>query len=625
MRVTFTKIEPFAAGVSLGQSGAYERVVGVICGSLDPLDVRNDYIANLQKATRNAAGLVEYESDLFMLRPTDPKKRNGKVFYDVTNRGGKPVLPWLNEAPETTVSNNNDPRSLSDAGNRFLLEDGWTLLWSGWDATVAFGQATMGIRLPFATNNGNPIVKRIREDFVPGQRNGNTVFPLTYEIADYDQSFARLTIRAREKDEFTEISADRWRYDGPRSVKLLPDGTDFEQSAIYDFWYPAKNPSTLGIGLAAVRDALSWMRFESGERVDSVIGFGVSLSGRFLREFIGLGLNRDIAGRQLFDGVLIYIAGASRTFTNFEFGQPARTRTQHRDHNVPEIWFPFAYAESRDPVSGAEASLLTRDTTGLRIMSVNSSTEYWMKGASIIHTDPEGKTDLVLPNNVRVYLIAGTQHGAIPSQRQGKGECSCIRNPHSPSPVLRALVVALDRWVSNGIVPPASCVPTLADSTLVSVAELCFPYVPGLPGPDSANEIVPTFDWIDPPRHIPSPYRPMVCAVDKDGNEIAGIRTPDIAVPVGTHTGWNYHDTTSTCRELCHQSGAFVPFAHKEQERASSGDTRLSLEERYISKADYVERVRKVVTELVERRLLLEDDGTIYIARAQASEEFRSL
>jgi hypothetical protein len=616
--LTIERVEPFADGGSIGKAGPLERVFGRFRGALDPDEPRNQGIVNLQKAPRNDAGKVEYEADVFMLRPADPFKRNHKVLYEFTNRGNKLFLPWVNGAPESTPVANNDPATLKDLGTAFLLRDGWTIVWSGWDATALKRPASLGIRVPFATDQGRTIVRRIREEFVFAGPLAPTLleFPLTYHVADRDQQHARLTMRHRQFDPPLEIPQDQWTFAGERAVRLLPKGMEFSDTAIYDFWYSAKDPLVLGVGFAAVRDLLSCLRYEQEEPVRALMGLGISVAGRFIQELLSLGMNTDLVGRRLLDGALVYIAGSGRTFLNFEFGQPARTRNQHRDYNFPESWFPFSMAATSDPASGRESSLLDNEPSAPKIMLGNNSSEYWHKGASLVHTDPTGKRDLVLPDNVRAYMIAGTQHDAVPSRQQGRGPCVCERNPHSPAPVLRALLAALDAWVCEGRLPPESEVPTLNANTLVTPQALAFPVVPEVVAPKAANGVVPPFDWIDPPDRQPTPYPSLVCQVDACGNELAGIRTPDIAVPIGTYTGWNFYESAEARGELFNQTGAYIPLRLTRAQAAVQGDSRPALEDLYESHTAYIERVRSAVEQLIRQRFLLPEDGQDYIRRA---------
>lgn len=612
------RIEPVADGAPLGPAGAYERAIGVARGELDPADPANKGIAGLDRAPRNARGLVEYQVDVFLLRPVDPAKRNGKIFYDIVNRNLKLALPWLNDAPETTPASNNDPKTRADAGTGFLFRDGWTIAWSGWDGTASPNLNGMTATLPVATIDGGRIVGRSREEFVFGTRLPPSLpgAPLNYEAATTDQAMARLTMRRRQADPEVEIPAQGWTYAGPRMVKLLPEGTAFEPGAIYEFSYPAQSPKVLGIGFAAVRDVVSALRHDKNGPARTVIGLGISQSARFARQFLEMGMNRDEGGARVFDGLMMHIGGAGKVFVNEAFAQPGRTRTQHEDHDYPETWFPFSTATTTDPLSGQRTAVLRGDGSDPLIFEVNTSSEYWQKGASLVHTDPAGRRDLALPPNVRAYLLAGTQHAHVPSLVKGKGLCAVDRNPHIPSAGLRALVAALDAWVTEGRSPPPSRVPTLGQRTLVDAAALRFPAVPGLHGPARANEVPVPADWRVVAAPAPTPYGAKVSAVDADGNEVAGIRLPDLAVPLGTYTGWNYYRAEAMAGELCDRDGAFVPFARTRAERLAAKDPRPSLEERYGSRAAYVAAVRRAADRLVRERLLLPEDAAAYVERA---------
>lgn len=612
------RVEPVADGAALGPAGAYERAIGIARGELDPADPANRGIAGLDRAPRNARGRVDYQVDVFLLRPADPVKRNGKIFYDIVNRNLKLMLPWLNDAPETTPASNNDPKTRADAGTGFLFRDGWTIAWSGWDGTASPNLNGMTATLPVSTLDGARIVGRSREEFVFGTRlpPSLTGAPLNYEAATTDQAMASLTVRRRQADPETAIPAAGWAYAGPRMVKLLPEGTAFEPGALYEFTYPAQSPKVLGIGFAAVRDVVSALRHDTRSPARTVIGLGISQSARFARQFLEMGMNRDEGGARVFDGLLMHIGGAGKVFVNEAFGQPGRTRTQHEDHDYPEAWFPFATAATTDPLSGQRAGVLRGDGSDPLIFEVNTSSEYWQKGASLVHTDPAGRRDLALPANIRAYLIAGTQHAHVPSLAKGRGLCLVERNPHIPSAGLRALVAALDGWVSEGRAPPRSRIPTLAGRTLVDAAALKFPAVPGLAAPARANEVPMPADWLTVSAPRPTPYGAKVSAVDADGNEAAGIRLPDLAVPLGTHTGWNFYRSAAMAGELCDRDGAFVPFARSRAERLAAGDPRPSLEERYGSRAAYVSRVRAAAEALVRDRLLLPEDVDAYVDRA---------
>ncbi len=613
--VRIDRTEPFADGAAFGAAGAYERVTGVARGEVDPRDPANAGIVNLERAPRNARGLVEYETDFYLLRPADPAKGNRKIVYEVNNRGRKLLFSYFMDA----TTGGNEPRTVADAGNALLLRQGYILAWSGWDPDAPRAAGGLAMQAPVASDGGRPIVRTIREEMVSGTRGQPVdVFRLTYEAATLDQSAARLTVRRNEAHPPSEVPPGEWAYVDARSIRLMPAGTRPGSGTIYDFRYPARDPKVLGLGMAATRDFVSFLRHEpggpaapnpAGTGVRAVLAVGVSQSGRYLRDHIGQGFNRDEAGRRVFDGVLAHISGVGRVFLNAEFGQPGRTNTQHEDHLMPENEFPFSSARLGDPVTGRTGALLRGDGSDPRLIEVNTSTEYWQKGASLLHTDPLGRRDVAVPAGVRVYMMAGTQHGGRAGLTAAPSPCANPRNPHSPAPALRALLVALERWVSDGVEPPASRVPTLAGRTLVPPDATGFPSIPGIRRVLEVNRIALFGDWTAPRPDPAKAYRPLVSHVDGDGNEVAGIRLPAIAAPLGTHTGWNVYREPFPDGELCDRDGTFVAFARTRAERLAAGDPRPSLEERYGSHAAYVARVEAVAAALVSARLLLPEDA----------------
>ncbi len=634
VRLRVDRTEPFAGGVEFGPTGAYVRIVGVAFGELDPRDARNAVIVNLDRAPRNARGLVEYDVDFYLMRPAEPARGNRKLLYDVTNRGRKFLLPWLHDAPQTSPGAVNDPATVAAAGNGFAFREGYTIVWSGWDPDAPRANQGLVIRVPTATAGGAPIVRVIRDEFVFGTRVPTTraTAPLSYEAASLDQARARLTVRASEAEPPAEIPPTGWAYADSRSIKLLPEGTAFQPGSIYDFSYPAKDPKVLGIGYAATRDLVAFLRYEPRDAagtpnpvalggaatgIRAALAVGISQSGRYLRDHLELGMNQDEAGRKVFDGTLAHIAGVGKVFANAEFGQPNRTNTQHEDHHFPENQFPFAHGTVSDPVTGRAGALLRGNGFDPLVIEVNTSTEYWQKGASLLHTDPLGTRDLEIPKGVRLYLVAGTQHGGRAGLTPVPGNCLHPRNPHSPAPALRALLVALDRWVTDGTEPPPSRVPTLAAGTLVASEQLGFPAIPGIEVPRAGNHLVLFGDWTRP-RHAAGDkaYRPLVPRVDADGNETAGIRLPAIAAPVATYTGWNFYRPPYPAGELCDREGTYAPFARTRAEREAKGDPRPSLEERYGNADGYVRKVSEVVRELTAARLLLPDDAARYVDEA---------
>ena len=611
-------VEPLAEGAAFGQVGAYERVIATARGEVDPADPANKGIALIDKAPRNARGKVEYATDVFILRPKDFSRGNGRILYEVNNRGRKMLFGNIADGPQGV----NDPKTLADLGNAFPLRQGYTIVWSGWDPDAPRANMGLALTAPLATDNGQPIVQTVREEFVSGTRVGVLeVFKLSYEAATLEQPSARLTVRERAADEPRELPLNQWSFVDGRSIKLR-DGTKPKPGFLYEFHYEARNPKVQALGFAATRDVVSWLRHDpdavqaTGGKITHALAIGFSQAGRYLRNHISEGFNRDEKGRRVFDGIHSHIAGVGRVFFNTPFAQPARTGTQHEDHDFPENAFPFSTATLSDPLAGKTGSLFRGDGSDPLLIETNTSTEYWQKGASLLHTDPLGTQDITLPANARVYMIAGTQHGGRAGATTDPGPNINPRNPHNPMPAVRALLVALDDWVVSGKAPPPSRVPTLADGTLVDADKAGFPAVPGAAIVRTTNRIAPPGDWVHP-KPADRAYRTMVCKVDADGNEAGGIRLPDIAVPLATYTGWNEYKPPYPAGEIADRDGSCLPFPVDKAAREASGDPRLSIAERYKSGADYVARVQAVVTALLADRLILPEDAEKYIERAR--------
>jgi hypothetical protein len=498
----------------------------------------------------------------------------------------------------------------------------------------------MTARLPAALEQGKPMVRRIRDEFHIGTRAPGTgdAVRLNYPAMSTDPKRARLTVRDRESDSRTEIPPHTWEFVDERTIRLLSAGTRFAPIKIYEIWYDATGSNVIGIGFAATRDLVSFLRYQTADGegtrnplisdlgrgndvgITYALAFGVSQSGRFLRHFLELGMNQDDHGRRVFDGVMTHVAGAGKVFANHSFAMPGRTATQHEDRLYPENWFPFSNAETIDPFSGRRGAILTGQSTDPKVIEVNTSTEYWQKGASLIHTDPNASHDAELPPNARVYMIAGTQHGGGPGTDPSPGPCVNPRNPHSASPALRALFVALEEWVKNGVAPPPSRVPSISDGTAIEADTVKMPAAPGFAIAPGANRIAVPVDWVDPPARLDNFYATRVSAVDADGNETAGIRLPPIAVPLGTYTGWNVY-RAQPC-ELCDRDGSLILFARTRREREATGDPRPSLEERYGTREAYTERVRAAAAALVADRLLLPSDAGAFVKTAEECDRF---
>jgi hypothetical protein len=612
--IEITKRAPFVGGAAFGDVGGYERLDGIAYGEVDPGHPGNSGIVNIGKAPPNARGRIEYQSDICILRPVDAARGNGRILYEVNNRGRIMMLANL-----CAGKAGNQPQTAADLGNALPLRLGFTLVWSGWDPGAPRANGGLGFVAPVATNAGAPIVRQIREEFISGTRGGPLErFRLAYETASLDVERAKLTVRRTQTAPRRDAACE---FVDARTVRLLPEGTLPEPGSIYELRYEAANPAVLGIGFAATRDLISHLRHDAGGRdllgrqITHALAFGISQAGRYLRDHIAQGFNRDEDGARVFDGVLTHVAGIGRVFCNTEFGQPGRTRTWHEDHDFPEVQFPFSSATLDDPIGGDAGALLRGDDSDPKLIETNTSTEYWQKGASLLHTDPLGQRDVALPDNVRGYYLPGTQHGGKAGMPTDAGPCTNPRNWHDPMAAIRALLVALDEWVATGREPPPSRLPRIDNGTLVPAEAVAWPGYSPLVPPRAANDVSPLLDWTDPQPAAHS-WQALVPQVDADGNEIAGIRLPDIAVPRGTFTGWNLYKAPLPAGELADRDGTFLAFATTPTDQAAAADPRISLAERYPSHDSYVARVREVVEALQRDRLLLAEDAAAYIARA---------
>jgi Alpha/beta hydrolase domain len=628
VQITITRVEsPTFEGMTFGDVGQYEKLIGRAFGEVDPNDPRNALIADIALAPRNVRGMVEYSMDVYMLRPVDRTKGNRRLFVEFTNRGNSYSFGLMNN----TAAVLNDPTSATDAGNGFLMRQGYNIVLSGWDAGVAPGGGRQTIAVPVAKNlDGSTIVGPALEEYVID--NSTTLTgALTYPAATLDKSQAQLTTRVYYDDLPTVVPSESWEYVNARTIRLLPAGTPFQQGTLYEFSYPASDPIVAGLGFAAARDLAAFLHQASADAVGNpnplsvdvqfVYSFCFSQPCRFMHDFVQLGFNEDEQGQRVFDGILNWVGGGSGGFFNYRFAQPGRTHRQHIGRWFPERQFPFANQILFDPVTGKTDGRLRRClTTGTcpKILEANSSNEYWVKAGSLLHTDTLGN-DVLDPPNVRFYMFSSLPHSAGTAPT-GPSICQQPRNPLVANAGLRALQVALDEWVTSGTEPPASHVPRRLDGTLVPSLRqsvLGFPRIPGVKynglmttgdlfdfGPSSGDGIL----TILPPIHLGTPYPAFVPKTDADGNDVAGIRLPEIAVPLATYTGWGLRAASFAGGDLCDAAGQKIDFPRTLAERSLAGDPRPSIEERYRNHGTYVSAVAQAANVLHRQRLLLSED-----------------
>lgn len=653
--------EAFAEGKSFGDTGPYEKIVGIARFALDPLHIRNEAIVDLGRAVRGSGKKVEFEADVTILAPKDPAKGNGAIFYDVNNRGNKLALRFFNNGP-----GGNEPTSAADAGDGFLFRRGYTVVWCGWIGELLPGGGRMLLRAPFATDDGKPIRGLVRQEIVTenavesmqlSRRDGHGSYPPT----EAGEKNATLTWRMRETDERVPIPREQWSLEklpippvkqgvpGAFGQIRLKLAGGLRPGYIYELIYEAEGPIVQGVGFAATRDLISFLKYNAAEQnplraggkpvIKRAHGFGVSQSGRFLRNLLYLGFNVDEAGRKVFDGLIPHVAGGGLGYFNHRFAQPNRHNGQHEDHLFPADYFPFAYGESLDSYIQPDGTLHTsthadsiQRRTAIedprllpKVMHTQSAAEYWHRSGSLVHTDTLGQKDVDVPENVRIYAFGGTQHGPA-SDPPGRGFADNLNNPGDYRPQLRALLDALDAWARDGASPPPSVYPRIDQGTLVDWRQkhTNFPALPGIRYPEviqrpQALDFGPDFKSrgiiaLEPPRHR-GHYVVLVPKSGPDGNDLGTLLPAEVAVPLATYTGWNLRRRDVGAEGmLASLLGSYIPFARTRSERQASGDPRPSLEERYGSFEEYKKQFAASCQDMVKRRVLLQEDADRLIA-----------
>jgi hypothetical protein len=591
-KVTIASKAVVADGQTFGRTGAYEKLVGTIEFALDPSDRHNKAVVDLEHAAKGPDGKVHFTADLFVLQPVDPARGNGVLLFEIANRGTKGLLGRFNRARTS-----DDPTTAEQMGDGFLMREGYTLVWVGWQ----FDAPRLRVEAPVANVTGRVKVTTIQNEArIDATLND---LPALYMPVDPADPTATLTVRSLFRDTPTPLPRSSWRFGPPTDTgraRLILD-TKFEPGRVYEVEYAATGARVAGVGLAAIRDAASAFRYRSDlpVRGRSAYVFGISQSGRFLRQFLHDGFNADERDRRAFDLVWAHIAGAGQGSFNERFALPGYS-------SFPATKFPYTDRAQVD-AAGRRDGLLERYPTRLqpKVIYTNTPVEYWGQGraAALTHTSIDGKRDLTLPDNVRSYLLASTQHGegAFPP---APGQGQALGNPTPQGEVMRALLRAGHTWAGGGTPAPPSVYPTLRDGTLTTTANLKFPAVPGVADPRT----------IEPPLP-PLPF--LVPQVDNDGNDLAGIRVPEVQVPLATATGWNFRAARiGNPATIVALAGSYIPFPRTAAERNANNDPRAAIEERYKHKEDYLARIRAAALSLVKSRFMLEEDVESAIQRA---------
>jgi hypothetical protein len=611
-RFEVTEDVPAFGGRGFGEAGQYRRITARATIALDPADPRNAVIADIALAPRDAQGRVEAVADVVILRPADPARGSGTLLLDVPNRGRKLAPQLFDDARQPGA---NNAGVAEDAGIGFLHGRGTTMVWVGWQADIPSQPGQLALQAPVLRG----VTGEVREEFVFDHRRTPAPATLAWDIAD--PASLRVTVRQAWPDARQQPEGLAVRAVDARRIEVARPATGFDAGALYEVTYAARDPLVLGMGFAAVRDVAAFLRRDGSAAnplavdgrpaVQRAIGFGVSQSGRFLRDFLHLGFNEDLEGRIVFDGLMPHVAGARRMATNVRFGQPGRNARHPQDPAWQADTFPFTYAVLDDPLSGRRDGLLRRcriNGTCPKVMQTDSEHEWWASRASLLVTDLAGN-HLDLPPEVRAYMLAGTPHFEEPGGAPRRIEAAALpTNPMHNGPPLRALLAALEAWVAEGVEPPASRVPMRAHGTLVPPALALPVAIPGLPYAAIHTPAAASDHGVLPPREI-GRYPVFVPRADADGMAIAGIRALPLAVPRATLTGWNPRAEGFGPAALFPLQGATLPFAATRAERLAAGDPRPSIEERYGDEEGYRRALREAAARMVAERLLLPMDA----------------
>ena len=624
---------PTFGGLAFGEVGQYEKIFARAYGEVDPSDRRNALITDINLAPRSARGMVEYSADVHILKPIDLSKGNRRIFYDVVNRGNKGHGAF-NDA------GGNNPATAADAGNGLLMRHGYTMVFSGWEdeGLVAPGNNRALARLPIARHSdGSSVLEHTITEQIFDTSTGST-FGLTYRAANLDQGQAKMLVHNHTSFvggplvDRVLVPASVWSYVNDTTVRINradPFLAPYDAGAAFEFVYPAKDPQILGLGLAATRDVISFLKHSASadnplrNGIDYVIAHGSSQSGRYLKGFTYWGFNEDENGRQVFEGIQPKISGAHAIASNDRFGDTNATGRSYQRHLSAKMEFPFTYEERFDPVSGLTDGIFARcRPTGTcpKVMHTDSGNEVYLKPLTLVTTDGQGR-DIKLPRDVRVFLVSSTQHGPS-AQPSPTATCQQLSNPLPHDMAVRALYLALDDWATRGKKPPKSQYPRVKDGTAVPSLPRSvqgFPLIPGVNYTGWYNPVAVKDTSGLPNMEIPGKfYTVLVAKADADGNDIAGIRHPHLQAPVATHTGWALRRAPYAANEDCALTGQYIAFATTKAQRLASGDPRLSLEERYGTQRGYVCAVTTAAKQAVKKRHLLQEDADTVIAEAAA-------
>jgi hypothetical protein len=635
VRVVIDRREAILNGRALGTAGPYEKLVGNISFVFDPTNPKNTRIVDLERAPRNADGLVEASANFMVLRPKNPVHAGGTALLEVSNRGGKALLSYFNGGTWTL-----NPTLERDFGDEFLMRLGLTMIWVGWQHDVPPRRGLLRLHVPVAREGTRPIQGPVRSGWTVdrptktlplGHRNH-----IAYPVSDPNHADNVLTVRDGRMTPRRTVPRREWRFARQENGQVVESRTTiykesgFEAGKIYELVYRVQDPKVVGLGLAAVRDMMSYAKYDPTSLfpVKNGIAIGISQSGRFLRQFLYQGFNTDERGQKVFDGLIIHTAGAGRGSFNHRFAQPSRDAHRYSSFFYPTDIFPFTSRTQTDPETGLKDGLFMQTDNWdhlPKIFYANTGYEYWGRAASLIHTTIDGAHDIQLYPNERMYHLASGQHfvGRFPPDSKLPGSRAYRGNPLNFLYAMRALLARMVQWVRNGTEPPISAYPRIDAGTLVPINKVKFPRVPSVTFPHVAHEAYrvnygPRWHQgiIDrQPPGLGKPFPILVPQVDSFGNEVGGVRSVEILIPLATYTPWNLRTGfLGAPDELTDFLGTYIPLPKTEAQRREASDPRPSIASLYTDKKDYLGSVERAARSLVQQGFLLDEDVPSIVA-----------
>ena len=637
-RLVIESTEEITNGHEFGTYGAYELIKGQIYFEFDPFHRANRRIVDIAFAPRNQAGMVEAWSDITILTPKDPEKRRGVALVEVSNRGGMFSIRYFNR------TNSVNPRT-PEEGLNLLMKQGLTVIWIGWQFDVPAEDGKFKLHVPTIKNlDSTDITGLVRSDWTLDEPATHLSLghrdQIGYRVYDEDDAVNQLTRRVGRNGAREIIDRDLWDFgtiDEQGQVQIDPQHIylkgGFESGYVYELVYRAQQPVVVGLGLAAIRDVISYFKYDQRApiKVNQGIAVGVSQTGRFLRHFLYQNFNQDEQDRHSYDGFMIITAGAGRGSFNHRFAQPSRDGHRYSAFFYPTDLYPFTGASQFDPTTFKSEGLLSNLQAGTKpkIFYINTGYEYWGRAASLIHTTTDGTKDVQPLPNERIYHLASGQHfvDAFPPKPDQAlyGARGFKGNGLDFSVNYRALLIKLIQWVESDQQPPASSYPKLSNGTLIGLHDSEFPEIPGLDYPKQHHTAY-RLDYGDrwkkgiidqQPPIILEEFHPLVPATDSLGNELGGIRNIEITVPLATYTPWSLRvDKPGAQEELSDFRGSYVPLARNENEAKKLTDPRPSIKQLYSSKNNYLNRVREAAETLIEQGFLLPEEKGYVILKA---------